>query len=128
MTGVIVALLFLPLPFARFESWPGGGVIFERIVMPWSEFRVCYTSYPDGEPMEESFRFSWQGHLLAGDGCLPVPVQGASGCPLALKWRNAPELSLKEMFTAGGMLHVRTSWKPIILYPFVMASGLWGGK
>lgn len=117
VTIAIVAILFIPLPFARFEAWPSGQVVADHIIMPWSRFRICYVSYPDGAPKEERFEFSWKARILPGDP-LPTLHGFQSFHPPILKWQNGPELELKEPFYRGDLLRVKTSWQPIALWPF----------
>ncbi len=63
VTVFIVALLFLPIPFARFQVQPQLSTLLERPILPWSRFHIRYLSYPQGTPMEENYRFSWRGQI-----------------------------------------------------------------
>jgi hypothetical protein len=117
VTIAIVALLFLPLPFARFESWPAGQILADHIITPWSRFRVCYVTYPDGKAVEEAFEFTWKARIIPGNPS-PILPRLQSLHPPLLKWQNGPEVELKEPFYRGDLLQVRTSWQPIVLWPF----------
>ncbi len=117
VTGVIVLLLFVPLPFARFESWPGGQIVADHIITPWSRFRVCYASFPDGHPTEEAFEFTWKATIVPGYSSPVLPGLQPISPPL-LKWQNGPERELKEAFYRGDLLRVTTSWQPVVLWPF----------
>jgi hypothetical protein len=117
VTIVIVACLFIPLPFARFESWPAGQVLADHIVTPWSRFRVCYAAFPDGLPTEETFAFTWKARIIPGNPS-PILPRLQSLHPPLLKWQDGPEVELKESFYRGDLLQVKTSWQPVVLWPF----------
>lgn len=121
VTISIVIALLLPIPFARFESWPQGGTILVRPVLPWSRFRFCYVSFPENDAVEEAYRFTWKGQILPADH-YPKPlllVSSAADAPL-LKWQNNPELTLSDVFQQGYFVQVSTYWRPILLWPFAM--------
>ncbi|MFP5212269.1 MAG: hypothetical protein ACLGPL_02715 [Acidobacteriota bacterium] len=127
VTIVIVALLFIPLPFARVETWPNGSALAERIVTPWTTFQLCYTDLHSKESVEDRYAFTWKGELLpqkVSNLLIPMPF---SVDPPTLKWWNAPELSLKEAFYRGDFLRVKTFWQPVILWPLGMGLGLRSG-
>lgn len=117
VTMAIVLALCIPLPFARFESWPAGQIVADHIITPWSRFRVCYSAFPDGHPIEEAFEFTWKAKIIPGHPS-PLLPGTQSVTPLLLKWQNGPEMELKEPFYRGDLLRVRTSWQPILLWPF----------
>lgn len=123
VTVIIVITLLLPIPFARFESWPRGGTILVRPVLPWSRFLFCYVSFPENEPIEEAYRFTWTGNILPTDHTkLLLSVSGSADPPL-LKWQNNPELVLTDVFQQGNFVRVNTFWQPILLWPFTMLVG-----
>lgn len=120
VTGCIVFLLFVPLPFARIEAWPHGTVVTERVVMPWSQFRVCYTD-PDGNgSVEEGYRFNWKGRLVPVSTRMPLLVVDGLASPPIFKWQSSPDIVLQEMFQKGSFLKVKTSWIPPLIWPFKM--------
>lgn len=123
ITIAIVAILLLPLPFARFESWPDGGTILVRPVMPWSKFHFCYISFPKGEPVEETYGFTWRGKILPAGTATPLILVTSSAESPLLKWQNNPELALDEVFQQGDFVQVDTFWQPILLWPVSMLSG-----
>jgi hypothetical protein len=120
VTIAIVIALFMPLPFARFETWPKGIMVAQHVVMPWSNFRLCYTSYPDGEPVEDVYRFTWQGEVLPKFTTSPHLLSATTLEVPGLKWQNGPELLLREMFSEGELLEVQTFWQPVIFWPLKM--------
>lgn len=117
VTILIVACLFIPLPFARFESWPGGQILAHHIITPWSRFRLCYTAFPDGGPTEERYEFSWRARIVPGNPS-PILPRWPSLHPPLLKWQDGPEVELREPFYRGDLLQVKTSWQPVVLWPF----------
>ena len=123
VTIIIIMLLLMPIPFVRFESWPGGGTILMRPIMPWSYFHFCYNLYPGGEPVEEAFQFTWRGKILPTDTPEPLLliVSSAAASPI-LKWQDNPELPLEDVFRHGNFILVNTHWRPILLWPFTMVA------
>jgi hypothetical protein len=117
VTGMIIVLLLIPLPFARFESWPTQGVLLERLILPWSHFRFCYVRHPDGETVEERYRFDWKGTVIPRQSEPTAPFLLNSQWPPLLKWQNAPEIRLEEVHRQGGWVRVRTVWQPIVVWP-----------
>lgn len=117
VTGLIVAFLFIPFPIARFESWPRGEVVLQRLVMPWSRFQICYVSFPDGKPVEEVYTFGWKGNLEHHDGPFPVEFSWNSTEPPILKWQSAPEIVLGGLFRNGEFLRLKTTWRPLVIWP-----------
>lgn len=121
VTIIIVIVLLLPIPFARFESWPDGGTILVRPVLPWSRFLFCYVSFPENHAVQEAYRFTWKGQILPADHH-PKPlllVSTSADSPL-LKWQNNPELTLNDVFQQGNFVRVSTFWRPILLWPIAM--------
>lgn len=123
VTAVMVAVLFVPFPVARFESWPEGSVVSERIVMPWSSFRICFTAFPGGDAVVEKYGFDWKGELLPDNPPHLLVFSGGSFGPPLFKWQETPELPLTEMYFKGDLLRVETSWRPFLLW---QARLLWG--
>jgi hypothetical protein len=117
VTGAIVVFLFLPFPIARFDSLPGGEVVLDRLVMPWSRFRICYVSFQDGTPVEEEYTFTWPGRLDQHHGPFPADFALDSAEPSVLKWQDAPEMALGNLFINGESLRLRTLWRPLLLWP-----------
>jgi hypothetical protein len=120
VTLSIVFLLILPLPFVRFEAWPQGTIVFERIIMPWSRFQICYVDYVHKEPVVEEYRFTWKGELLPRNISLPLFARSHAVDPPLLKWQNNPDIVLKDIFYEGDFLQIKTFWRPILLWPFAM--------
>lgn len=120
VTASLVAVLFIPLPFARFETWPGRDIISEHIITPWSRFRLCYEAFPGRETVEEVYTFSWKGRLQNGDGSDPQFLHPGTVGPAALKWQNGPEVVLREAYAKGELIKVETAWQPMIVWPFKM--------
>lgn len=120
ITLLILLLLLLPFPFAQFVSWPNGKPLYVYLVMPWSEFRICYETLPGGQAAEQVYRFSWTGRIMPGNGSAPLLVTAASSGPLILKWQGAPEVVLRGLFQQGNFLEVKTFWQPLILWPLRM--------
>lgn len=119
-TVIFLLLLMLPVPFARFESWPGGKIISEHLVTPWSRFQLCYIDFPSGQAAQETFKFTWKGELIPR-GIVPPEVFVISSLePPAFKWQNAPEVILKDSFYKGELLKLETFWQPVLLWPFKM--------
>lgn len=116
-TGVIFLLLLIPLPIARFQSWPGGEIVLDRLVLPWSHFRICYVSLADGNPVEEVHRFRWNGRLQGGEGVSPLNLEWISMGPAMLKWQDAPEILLSRRQEEGQMLRMKVLWRPVLLWP-----------
>lgn len=114
----IVFILLVPLPIARFESWPGGDIVLDRPIMPWSHFQICYISYPDGMPVEEFHTFQWNGRLENREASYPVDFVWLSAEPAVLKWQNAPEIVLVDLHGKGETLRMKTFWRPVLLWPF----------
>ena len=119
-TIIIVGLLLVPLPFARFMAWPGGTVLAERIIMPWSHFQLCYTAFPGEEPVEETYRFTWKGEIVPRSATSSTVFVVTSVDPPLLKWQNTPPLSLEALFYKGEMLKLETAWQPVLLWPLKM--------
>ena len=117
VTLVIVLFLLVPFPIARFDSWPGGQVVLDRLVMPWSRFRICYVSFEDGNPVEEEYTFTWPARLDQQHGPLPAEFTVHSAEPAILKWQDAPEMALGNLFSNRELLRLRTLWRPLILWP-----------
>ena len=124
VTAAIIVTLLIPVPFVRFEAWPGGAVLFERLVTPWSRFRICYVNYPENEPVEENYEFTWQGRLVPGNSPLRSLHFSTSLEPPLLKWQEMPEMALSDAFRSGDFLRIKTSWRPLLFWPFSMAAGL----
>lgn len=122
VTIIIVGLLLLPIPFARFESWPDGRTILVRPVMPWSRFHFCYVAFPGGEPVEEAYEFTWRGRILPANTPDPLLLVISSAEAPLLKWQNNPELVLEEVFQQGDFVQVGTFWQPILLWPLSMVA------
>jgi len=120
VTIIIVALLLVPIPFARFKSWPDGRTILVRPVMPWSRFHFCYVTFPGGDPVEEAYQFTWKGKILPGGTTTPMLFVISSAESPLLKWQNNPELVLEEVFQQGDFVQVDTFWQPLLLWPFSM--------
>jgi hypothetical protein len=119
-TLVIVGLLLIPLPFARFEAWPEGTILAERLVMPWSAFRLCYTDFPSGEIVEEAYHFTWKGKIVPPSASsTTLFVINSMDTPL-LKWHNAPPLPLEQLFLSGDLLRMETFWQPVLFWPLKM--------
>lgn len=124
ITFGIVLLLFVPFPFARFEACPTGEVISEHMIMPWSGFKLCYISYPDGDPVEDRYQFTWKGEVLPR-GSLPKPmlIHIDSLEPPIFKWQNNPDVFLRTVFYRGEMIRLKTFWQPIVFWPLKMVLG-----
>jgi hypothetical protein len=120
VTVFLTVILCVPLPFARFETWPGLDIISEHIIAPWSRFRLCYAAYPGGETVEDVYAFSWKGQLRNGDGSNPQFLHPGSLGPVALKWQNGPEIVLKDAYAKGELIRLETTWQPMIVWPFKM--------
>jgi hypothetical protein len=125
VTVAIVVLLFLPLPFARFQVQPQMSTILERPIMPWSRFQIRSISYPQGTPMEETYQFTWRGQILRqseqGSTLQRQAIFAITPVnePL-LRWQDNPDIRLGELYTNGEVLTVTSFWQPIILYPVLM--------
>ncbi|MCU0573839.1 MAG: hypothetical protein MUC41_12715 [Syntrophobacteraceae bacterium] len=120
VTVLLTAVLFVPMPFVRFDTWPGNEMLAEHIVTPWSRFRLCYESLPCRDPVVDVYRFSWKGRLKNGDGTNPQFLHPGSLGPASLKWQNGPEITLREAYVHGELIRVETYWQPMILWPFKM--------
>ncbi|HAA03026.1 MAG TPA: hypothetical protein DCE18_06620 [Syntrophobacteraceae bacterium] len=126
VTVFIVALLFLPIPFARVQVQPQMSTLLERPILPWSRFHIRYLSYPQGIPMEETYQFTWKGMIRRETDPAGAPQRQVSFAippvsePL-MRWQDNPDLRLGELFTRGEVLAVRSSWQPLIFYPIRMA-------
>jgi hypothetical protein len=125
VTVFIVVLLFVPMPFARFQVAPRMTTILERPVMPWSRFQIRYVSYPQGLPQAASYGFTWKGQMLREPGDNPAPQRETTFAitpanePL-LRWQDNPDIRLGEMFVRGEVLKVTSFWQPVIFYPLRM--------
>jgi hypothetical protein len=119
-TVFFLLLLMVPLPFARFESWPSGRIISEHLVTPWSRFQLCYTDYPGGQAVQETFNFTWKGELIPRGMVPPELFFINSLDPPAFQWQSTPEVVLKESFYKGELLRLETFWQPVLLWPFKM--------
>ncbi|MCU0587617.1 MAG: hypothetical protein MUF52_05615 [Syntrophobacteraceae bacterium] len=120
VTALLVVILFIPMPFVRFETWPAKAMLGEHLVTPWSRFRICYESFPKGEAVAEVFGFNWRGRLKNGDGTNPQFIHPGSVGPAVLKWQNGPEIILHAAYADGDLIRVETYWQPMILWPFKM--------
>lgn len=120
MTIVVLLVLLIPLPFARFEAFPSGDLISEHMIMPWSDFKICYSSFPNADPVEESYRFTWKGELIPKASSKPVLFAVNSMEPPVLKWQSLPDVRLGSLFLDGDMIRLRTFWQPIIFWPIKM--------
>ncbi len=120
VTWLLVLLLAMPLPFARFETWPGGTVISEHPVTPWSRFRICFWEPPEGAPREERYEFTWKGQVLPRESPPTLFLDVPSLRPPALKWQDNPEIPLDQSFFQGHLVRLETYWQPLILWPFRM--------
>lgn len=120
VTSVIVIVLCIPLPFVRFESWPQGTVLFEKLVTPWSQFRICYTSFPEEESVEEVYGFTWKGKVISRSIQPSIPLVFTSTDEPLLKWQKNPEVPLGDVFLRGDFVHVETFWQPLLFSPFRM--------
>jgi hypothetical protein len=119
-TIIIVALLMVPLPFARFKAWPDGKVLNERLVMPWSWFQLCYTTFPGGEIVEETYHFTWKGEVIPRSASSFTLFTIDANEPPLLKWQNSPPMRLEQLFLRGDMLRLETVWQPVLLWPLRM--------
>ena len=125
VTAFIVVLLFIPMPFARFQVAPRMTTILERPVMPWSRFQIRYVSYPQGLPLVEGYGFTWKGRILREPGDSPAQQREITFAitpvnePL-LRWQDNPDIRLGESFVRGEMLKVTSFWQPVIFYPLRM--------
>lgn len=122
ITIIIVLLLLAPLPFVKIESFPGGDVLLEKLIVPWTGFRVCYVSYPEMEPVVEDYSFTWKGELLPRNSSSLILADRPFVEEPILKWRNSPDIYLDSFTAKGGVLRIRSSWRPVLLWP---AGMLW---
>ncbi len=125
VTVFIVSLLLIPLPFARLQTTHPVTTILERPIMPWSHFQFRYLSYPQGEPREDIYRFTWKGQILreTSDGSLPQREATFAISPAnepLLRWQNHRDIRLGELYPHGEVLKMTSFWQPIILYPLRM--------
>lgn len=120
MTIAVLLVLLIPVPFARFEAFPTGNLISEHMIMPWSDFKICYTSFPSGEPVEEKYRFTWKGEILPSEGSRQAIFSVNSTEPPLLKWQSLPDVRLGSVFLSGDMIRLKTFWQPIMLWPIKM--------
>ena len=120
ITVLIVLILLLPFPFVQFQSWPDGRPLYVYMAMPWSGFRICYTSVPEGRAVEEVYRFSWTGKILPASGSPSLLLTVAAEGPLTLKWRGSPAVVLRELYQQGALLEVKRLWQPLLLWPLRM--------
>ena len=126
VTVFIVALLFLPIPFVRFQVQPQMTTLLERPILPWSRFHIRHLSYPQGTSMEDNYRFSWRGRIYRDTGPDVTAQQQVrfaitpANEPL-LRWQDNPEIRLGELFVRGEVLTVNSFWQPLIFYPARMA-------
>lgn len=125
VTGAIVVLLFIPFPIARFDSSPGGSVVLDRLIMPWSRFKICYVSFQDDDAVEEQYTFTWPEKLDQHHGSLPADFDTESAEPAVLKWQDAPEMALGSLFVRGESLRLRTLWRPLLLWPMEKLWRIW---
>ncbi len=125
VTGAIVALLFIPFPIARFDASPGGSVVLDRLIMPWSQFKICYVSVQDDSAVEEQYTFIWPGKLAQYHGPFPADFDTDSAEPAVLKWQDAPEMGLRNLFVNGESLRLRTLWRPLLLWPMEKLWRIW---
>ncbi len=123
ITGVLALVLVFPFPFARIKAWPADRVISEHLIMPWSHFRICYLSFPEGNAVEEVYRFTWKGEIEDGSIQTPLTLSLKSTHPPILRWQNSPEKALSEIFYEGDLLRVETFWQPLLLWPIKMVLG-----
>jgi hypothetical protein len=126
VTLIIVGLLFLPLPFARFQTAPQMTILLERPILPWSRFTIRCLSFPEGIVMESSYGFTWKGQLVPmEDGRPTSPVQEIA-FPISpvseplLRWQNNPDIRLGDLFVRGETLTVNSFWQPLLLWPVRM--------
>lgn len=127
VTGMIVVCLMIPFPFVRLESWPGGEMVLERMVMPWSSFKLCYVSLRTGEPVEEKVHFTWKGEPEPSHASRLDLVAVAAQDPPKIKWHNLPEQSLEDLYFGGESLRLKRFWQPLLLWPFAMLKGAVAG-
>lgn len=125
VTGVLVLFLLIPIPFAQFRGWPGGEPVLERPVLPWSSFRLCYVPAGGGRPVEEVYRFTWNGKLVPGGGELRHPAALESLDAPLLAWQRQPEVELRSLHRNGEFLLVRTRWRPVAAWPLGMLLASW---
>jgi len=122
VTVVIIVLLFLPLPFARFQTLPQKVVLLERPILPWSQFRIRYVSFPRGILVEQVYQFTWNGGIVAKDAPSAAPETSLAFAitpvnnPL-LRWQNNPEIRLGDIFVQGEVLKVTSFWQPLLFWP-----------
>jgi hypothetical protein len=122
VTVIIVLLLFFPLPFARFQTQPQKVVLLERPILPWSQFRIRYVTYPRGVPVEQVYRFTWNGKIVAQD-VAATPAQTSVSFAITpvnnplLRWQNNPEIRLGDIFVQGEVLKVTSFWQPLLFWP-----------
>ena len=122
VTVAIVVLLFLPLPFARFQTLPQKVVLLERPILPWSQFRIRYVTYPRGVLVEQAYRFTWNGRIVAQGTSATAAETSVSFAitpvnnPL-LRWQNNPEIRLGDIFVQGEVLKVTSFWQPLLFWP-----------
>lgn len=117
---VIVMCLFIPLPFVRLETWPQEKVLLEKPVTPWSRFRICYTSFPSGESVEDVFGFTWKGKIVPHGAQISLPFPVASLGEPSLKWQKDPEIPLSGVSIQGDFIDARTFWQPLLFSPLRM--------
>lgn len=125
VTVAIVVLLLIPLPFVRFESWPNGTLLFQQLLVPWSSFRICYTSFPDRLAIDDVYHFKWSGLHPHTDVALDSLMAISSTQPPLLKWQNRPEFPLSDLFYEGGLLQIKTCWQPVLFWPIYMLYESW---
>ncbi len=125
VTVAIVLLLLVPVPFARFETWPDGRLLLQQPLLPWSHFRLCYVSFPDGVAVDEMYRFHghWPRPEVPLDFTRPVGIPSLD--PPLVQWQGRPPLPLNDLFRSGALLRLRTCWQPILLWPFRMLAASW---
>ncbi len=121
VTVVIIIFLLIPLPFVRFEVWPEGTVLYDHMVLPWSRFRICYTTFPDREIREDVYSFDWKSEFLSRKKASPPRLLVVSSVYVpTLKWQDRRETPLKEMYQNGSFLRVTSFWQPLMFWPFRM--------
>lgn len=125
VTIAIVALLLIPIPFARFESWPSGNLLSQQLLMPWSRFRICYVSFPERQLVDDVYGFHWDGLSLRADPGLARPLALTSIQEPLFKWQGRPAIPLTELHATGDFLLVRTCWQPLLLWPLRMLKDSW---
>ncbi|SMC17372.1 hypothetical protein SAMN02746041_00305 [Desulfacinum hydrothermale DSM 13146] len=125
VTVVLALTLLIPLPFVSFRAWPGGELMLVRPVLPWSSFRLCYLPAGGDGPVEELYRFTWDGKIVPGGGELTHAAALESWEAPLLGWQGQPELELTTLYRNGQFLVVRTRWRPLVVWPLAMLVSSW---